>query len=995
MYELLQNGDIAPKSQRNRRKCFAVSAKIRQPPPQSGVNSLLRLRLQRQSDPNQRSFNPAHFGHHGTEMGPLLIGAGHVKMTRLSKFKYAAAPLALGLALISAPSFAQDSTDEGADEGESKPIVVTGSLIARPDLTSNSPITVVSGEALQDQGAVNVEEALNQLPQVTPGLNANVNNGGNGTVSVDVRGLGPSRTLVLVNGRRMVPSNNTGVVDLNVINPLLIDRVDVVTGGASATYGSDALGGVVNFVLKKDFEGVELTSQYGVTSRGDSQLFTVGGIVGGNFADNRGNATLAVSYADRSASFQSERAWSRIDQNGGSATGIAGRLDNSFANPFATGGNRAFNADGSVRAFVNNFDLTNPATDRYNFAPVNYIQTPQKRFTITALANYDITDKINFYAEASYVQSEVKLQLAPTPATNIFVNANSPVLSASALALAAGRPNPNAPLTFRRRMVEVGPRIQTFNFDVTQVNVGIKGELFAGWNYDLYYARGRVDSAQGLQNDVSRSRLTSGLNGCPTGSPAGCVVVDAFGPGRISPTAANYIRIASAVDQFAFNRDNIVGVVNGSLGSLPGGDIGAAFGVEYRKDGSDFIPSDPAQRGDLTGFNAVKPIKGSFDTKEVFGEVRLPVVDMLAIDLKGRYSDYSTVGGNFTWSVGGEFKPIDDIRVRATYSQANRAPSVFELFQAGDQGFPAVVDPCFRGQPGGVNPAPSAGVAAICVLQGLPNPTTNVLTQTNAQIEATFTGSTTLREEQADTLTAGIQFTPSFAPGLNLSVDYFDIKVDGYVARIAGGTQGLVSQCFAQNITTAAQLAANPYCSLLTRRPNGDLLATVPLTNELSAGVNNVLKTRGIDFTAAYDLGLGFVGLDNSKLGLSSNVTYLMNYKFNGREIAGTSDGDFGTFAKWKANTRATYSDDNWSLSLNWQYIGKVDDGGTPVKAVSYFDLNSRVSIGDNLELFGGVQNLFDKQPPAITSGFTATNTDETLYDTLGRRFFMGAKVRF
>lgn len=926
-----------------------------------------------------------------------------MKMTRLNKFKYAAAPLALGLALISSPSFAQDS-DDGEEAGEGKPIVVTGSLIARPDLTSNSPISVVSGEVLEDQGAVNVEEALNQLPQVTPGLNANVNNGGNGTVSVDVRGLGSSRTLVLVNGRRMVPSNNTGVVDLNVINPLLIDRVDVVTGGASATYGSDALGGVVNFILKNRFEGVELTSQYGVTSRGDSQIWSVGGIVGGNFADDRGNATLAVSYTERSPSFQSERAWSRIDQNGGSATGVTGRFDNLFSNPFVPGGNRAFNPDGSVRPFVNNFDLTNPATDRYNFAPVNYIQTPQKRFTITALANYDINDSINFYAEASYVQSEVKLQLAPTPATNIFVNANSPVLSPSALALAASRANPTAPLTFRRRMVEVGPRIQTFNFDVTQVNVGIKGELAAGWNYDVYYARGRVDSAQGLQNDVSRARLTSGLNGCPVGTPAGCVPVDAFGAGRITAAAANYIRIASAVDQFGFDRDNVVGVINGSLGSLPGGDIGVAFGAEYRRDASSFIPSDPAQTGDLTGFNAVKPIDGSFNTKEVFGEVRLPVMDMLSIDLKARYSDYSTVGGNFTWSVGGEFKPIDDVRFRATYSVANRAPSVFELFQAGDQGFPAVTDPCFRGQPTGTLPAPSAGVAAICVLQGLPDPRTNVLVQTNSQIEATFLGNTNLKEEQADTLTAGVQLTPSFAPGLTLSVDYFDIKVDGYVARVQGGTVGLVAACFAQNITTAAQLAADPYCSLLSRRPNGDLLARVPLTNEASAGVNNVLKTRGIDFTAAYDFGLGFVGLENSKLGLSSNVTYLMDYKFNGTEFAGFASGDFGTLPHWKANTRLTYSDDALSVSLNWQYIGKSTDtfgdiggafGTGPIKAVSYFDLNSRVNVGDNLELFGGIQNLLDKQPPSVNAGFTATNTDETLYDALGRRFFIGAKVRF
>lgn len=931
-------------------------------------------------------------------------------ITRVNKtLLESAAVLAVAVATISSgQAVAQTEANAAADSETDESIVVTGSRIARPDLKSNSPISVVTGQSLQDQGAVNVEEALNQLPQVTPGLNANVNNGGDGTVSVDVRGLGPSRTLVLVNGRRMVPSNNTGVVDLNVINPLLIERVEVVTGGASATYGSDALGGVVNFILKDKFEGIEMTGQYGLTSRGDSETWTVGGIVGGNFADSRGNATLAASYTKRGSSFQAERAWSRIDQNGGSATGVAGRLDNIFSNPFATGGNRAFNPDGSVRPFVNNFDLTDPATDRYNFAPVNYIQTPQERFTMTALANYDVSDTINVYAEGSYVSSEVKLQLAPTPATNIFVNANSPVLSASARALAAGRADPNAPLTFRRRMTEVGPRIQTYIFDVTQLNFGMKGRLFDDWNFDVYYGRGRVDSAQGLQNDVSRSRLTAGLNGCPTGSPAGCVVVDAFGAGRISTAAANYIRIASAVDQFTFDRDNVVAAANGTLGSLPGGDIGVALGVEYRRDASDFIPSDPAQTGDLTGFNAVKPVNGSFDTKEAFGEVSLPVFDMLTLAAKGRYSDYSTVGGIFTWSVESDFRPIDDVRMRATYSQANRAPSVFELFQAGDQGFFIITDPCFRGQPGGTLPAPSTRVATICALQGLPNPTTNILVQTNSQIEATLVGSTNLREETGKTLTAGIQLTPSFAPGLTLSVDYFDIKVDGYVSRIQGGTAGLVSACFGQNITTAAQLAADPFCSLLSRRPNGELLATVPLTNEASPGVNNVVKTRGIDFTATYDFGLDFLGLSNSKLGFSSNVTYLMDYKFNGTEFAGFASADFGTLPHWKGNTRLTYSDDALTLSLNWQYIGKSTDtlgdiyfdrtdpdAFAPIKAQNYFDLNARFKVGESFEFFGGVQNLFDKQPPRVNAGFANTNTDEFLYDTLGRRFFAGAKVSF
>ena len=595
--------------------------------------------------------------------------------------------------LVAMPAIAQQ-TAAAADTGEA--IIVTGSRIARPNLESVSPVAVVGVEQFREQGAVNVEAVLNQLPQLAPGLNSAVNNGGNGTATVDVRGLGPSRTLVLVNGRRIVPSNNTGVVDVNNINPQLLERVDVVTGGASSTYGSDALGGVVNFILKRNFQGIELTAQNGITERGDANQFTVGGIVGGNFADNKGNATLGVSYTDRSAAFQSDRAWSRFDQNGGSATGIAGRFDNLFNNKFSPSGNRAFNADGSVRPFINNFDLTGASgpTDRYNFAPVNYLQTPQKRLSLTALSHYEITPAINIFLDATYVNSRVDLQLAPTPATNIFVNPTSPVLSPSALALAASRPDPLAPLTFRRRMAEVGPRIQSFDFNTIQINTGINGQIWNDWKYELYYAYGRVNSAQGLQNDVSRSRLTSGLNGCPTGSPAGCISVDAFGPGRLTPAAVNYIRIASAVDQFTFDRDNVVGTLTGPLFALPAGSVDVSVGAEYRKDRSTFVPSDPAQRGDLTGFNAVKPIAGSFDTKEVFGEARVPLLantpgaQELTLELGARYSDYSSVGGLFTWKAGGTYAPIDGVRFRGVYARATRAPSVFELFQAGDQGFP-------------------------------------------------------------------------------------------------------------------------------------------------------------------------------------------------------------------------------------------------------------------------------------------------------------------
>ena len=944
-----------------------------------------------------------------------------------------------GALFAAMPAIAQSQTAAAAaaEAATGEAIVVTGSRIARANLESVSPVAVIGVEQFRDQGAVNVESVLNQLPQITPGLNANVNNGGNGTATVDVRGLGPSRTLVLVNGRRIVPSNNTGVVDVNTINPQLLERVDVVTGGASSTYGSDALGGVVNFVLKHDFQGIELTAQNGLTERGDSNSFTVGGIIGGNFADGKGNVTMGVSYTDREASFQGSREWSRIDQNGGSGTGIAGRFDAIATNPFGVSPNssRAFNVDGTTRKFINQLPDDNGGVgDRFNFAPSNYLQTPQKRLTLNALGHYEIATGVEAYAEATYVNSRVDLQLAPTPATSIFVNPKSPVLSEDARTLLAARTANDArapagfvvdPATgkfvlpgdssavFRRRMVEVGPRLNSFAFDVFQINAGLRGDVFNNWKYDVYYGYGHVGSAQGIQNDVSRQRLTAGLNGCPVGSPTGCVNVNAFGPGNISQAAANYIRIASAVDTFTFDRNNVVGTLTGPLVQLPAGSLDVSVGAEYRKDSSVFIPSDPSQRGDITGFNAAQPIKGSFDAKEVFGEVRIPVLaktpgaQELTIEAGARYSNYSTVGGNFTWKAGGSYVPIDGLRIRGVYSRATRAPSVFELFQGGDQSFPQVTDPCTQRAPnGGKRPVPSDAVAAICQLQGLPDPRITILTQINAQNEARLLGNTDLKAEKSDTFTVGAVIAPPQVPSLTFTVDYFDIKVDGYIQRVFGGAVGLTDACFKSGVTTLAQYNADPACSLIRRTASGELFQTIPLTNQSTPGINNVIKTRGIDFTAGYNLGLDFTGLTNSKLRFSANVTYLLKYQFNGVDFAGFASGDFGTLPKWKANTRVTFDNGDFSATVNWRYVGKSLDtfGDSPaadpvdfgkIKAQNYFDLSLRFRASENFEFYGGVDNLFDRQPPAVNAGFTATNTDETLYDVLGRRYFVGALIRY
>ena len=906
---------------------------------------------------------------------------------------------------LSAATAAQGQ-DQDRDAAELGTVVVTGSRIARPDLASNSPISIITEDFFAQKGTVNVEEVLNQLPQVVPGLTAQVNNGGDGTATVDLRGLGPTRTLVLINGRRFVPATNTGRTDLNAIPANLIERIEVVTGGASAVYGSDALSGVVNFILKDDYEGVEIGTRYGQSAQGDADTFDVHALLGGNFADDRGNATVAATYYERDPLFQDAREHSAIDlQGNGSATGIAGRLDNSPFNPYGAFGtapansNYAFNQDGTPRRFVNAMPETNGGVgDRYNFAPINYLQTPQKRYTLDAFLKYDVGASVQAYAELYYIKNRAKANLAPTPATNLVLPVTNPLLTQETRDLLATRADPNAPAIFRRRMVEFGERIADANFDTSQVIMGLNGDIGQDWGWDLFYSYGRTGESIGILGDISETRLNASLAGCPTGAGTvpDCRVVDFFGPNKITPEDVDFLRIPSAVDTFVFERQNVQGTVNGTLFEMPAGNLGAAFGFEYREDSSDFVPSDSSQRGDLSGFNALSPIAGSFDVKEIYAEFNVPLLKevpgfhTLTIEAAGRYSDYSSVGALTTYKAGLEWKPISQLKFRSTFANANRAPSVFELFQAGDQSFPTVTDPCALADAANQPQAVPDSVAAVCRLSGLPGDG-RYPAQANSQVQAQLVGNSALSEESSDTVTFGVVWQPEYIKNLSATVDYYDIKVDGFVARLSGGAVAQVEQCFNSGIATAADYASDENCQFIARNPSGELLITQPLVN------TGTLTTKGFDVALQYAFGLP------SELGRMSvrvDANMLDEFNLDGEEYSGLSSGDFGTLPELRTNMRLVYDIGAFQTSLNWQRIGAVDerpgDGGdTHIDAWNYFDLFTRYTFAEKFTLSAGVSNLLDEDPPVILTGFTNTNTDNTTYDGIGRRYFMGLKVGF
>jgi len=917
--------------------------------------------------------------------------------------------------LVALPAFAQDQAAAVSDET----IVVTGTRIQRRDYEATSPIATVSAEAIQATGELNTEAVLNTLPQVVPGFTAFSNNPADGTATVDLRGIGPTRTLVLVNGRRLNPSVNDGTVDLNNVPSRLIKRVEVVTGGASAVYGSDALAGVVNFVLDDSFQGIDLGSQLSQSSQSDGRERQLDLLVGGNFADDRGNMVAYASWYDREQVLQAARDYTRNNfatnpGARGSSIGVAGRFDPLASDPFATGGPQVVNPDGSVRDFISlmpeaNDGLAPPGVgDRYNFNPVNNLQTPAERVTIGALGHLDLSNSVRAYTELLYVDSKNSQQLAPTPAQGLTVSPTSPLLSDDVRELLAGRVNavtglpsdPNLPAIFRRRMLEVGPREQDNRSKLQQITLGFKGDLpIQGWKFDAYYQYGRTEFTNFTKNDVSRSRLEAAINGCPAAFAQfvpGCVPADIFGANTMSQAAVDFVRL-NFTDQLNFERQLVDASINGNLFKLPAGDVGFALGAEWRQDSSDYTPDQSKDRGDILGFNAQHPINGSFDVRELFTELLFPLASeqsfakKLDLSLGARVSDYSTVGNVTSYKAGLTWAPTQAVSFRTMFQAATRAPSVFELFQAGDQGFPFYSDPCAE--------ATDPATVAFCRKQGIPNPANFI--QNNQQVETSFFGNPDLKEESSDTVTAGFVVRPQAIETLQLSMDYWHIKVKDFVNYLQGGAQGVINACFASgDLTSPACFSQQLNAPLIFRDATGELKVNVPTVN------SSRLTTSGVDLQLDYGIPFGFAG-GRDRLNVNLLVSWLHNYVLDDIDYAGTS-GAYnigGSWPRYKANARFMYGWGPVDVSLNVQYIdamlnqGRIaafEDPNTYASpsARVYEDLSANWHATERVDVALGVRNLTNRKPPQFDNGVDQ-NTDPSTYDVLGRAYFGSFRVKF
>jgi outer membrane receptor protein involved in Fe transport len=921
-------------------------------------------------------------------------------------------------------------------------VVVTGSRLVRRDLDAPSPVVVISDAQLRTAGNVTVEETLNEMPQLASDNTSSVNSGGgSGILTADLRGLDAVRTLVLVNGRRFTPADSRGLTDLSSIPDALVDRVEIMTGGASAVYGSDAVAGAVNFRLKDDFEGLEFGYYLGETDEGDGTTQKFDLTIGGNFADDRGNAVVSASYTDRGEIMFADRAYSAVslfESGGGLIPGGSGNIpgtqltlsgnalaalnglsfDPTTACPGAIGGVR-FGEQGVVLPFCD-------PEDRYNFAPDNYLLRPLERIQISALGHFDINDNVTAYTELFYMNNRNEWQQAPNagglqtsgaPLGEYLIPeyATNPILFDATRQFLIDNPatfDPDGDGTAviqgtGRRSEETSPRNYKYDRNSFSTLVGLKGDFDLGdktWSWDTFFQYQYAKTDEDIAGQHSNLRLS--LGSAVTVDPAapggvrctqefiGCVPVNFLGINSISPEAAAFISPNHGVTD-VLERQVFGGFIAGELFDLPAGPIAAGIGFESRKDSYDFRPDTAAQGGEFG--DPQPPIDESIDVTEFFAEARIPILEGMGIakylgaELAVRASDYSTIGNVTTWKAGLEWAPIDSLRIRTMFNQAVRSPNLSELYSAVGIGFTGGDDLC------DIDFNPSAAAQAECVLQGVAQADIPTFQHLNVGYGVRSGGNPNLYEESADTFTFGFVYSPNFVQGLNITVDYYDIEITDAVNQLTA--QEVVNDCFrADNLNHSSAT-----CQAIVRFGNGQ----IDYVDARSLNVASITAS-GIDLQVDY-------GMDIFN-GAALNFSFLASFPSENKKVAqpglpgqdclgifGGSCSSFNNFIQpdFKSIFSTGYTVGDFSGRLQWRYISdvKLAPGATnPVKtgdAVNYLDLSAEYTFGDHYVLFAGIDNITDEEPPIF--GFSIAgdaNVDISLYDVLGRRFFAGFRIR-
>jgi outer membrane receptor protein involved in Fe transport len=1014
-------------------------------------------------------------------------------------------------------------------------IVVTGTRINRPNLTSSVPITTLGIQELTSGGNVSLGDQLNQLPQLRQTFSqANSTRfiGTSGINALDLRGIGNARTLVLANGRRQVTAT-PGIerVDVNTIPTDLVERVDIVTGGNSAVYGSDAVAGVVNFVLKRNFSGIRVRAQGGISSRGDRGSYFVSVTAGQNFAGGRGNIAVAAEYAkqdtlyftqrDEQTGAYSGRTQYNLYENTGpnlnpsagplhgsepsTGNGIPDRVlltgvrNNSIsegglftascptaaatgesaaafaarraaacsgianpgsANPLAQFG-RTYVFDNAGNLIPNPCieDLRGPSGGNSTncrgglgstLRLTGMLQPGLERKAVNLLAHFDVTDAFQPFIEAKFVRIDANQEGQPTFFTNTF-RLDNPFLSPQARASLTAALAPGATtFTAQRFNIDFGGRGELHKRETYSIVGGVSGTFNGDWKYEASVNYGHLWTYYETQGNLLRARYANAIDAARNAQgqivcrinlttvvdPA-CVPVNLFGEGQVSQAALNYFGYTSSRVQRASLLD-AQAYVSGDLSQLfelPGGPIAFVIGSEIRRETS-FAAYDPTTSSTACGvsgctfLNIIPDFRPpALVVKEVFGEVRIPLLkDMpffkeLSIDGAGRYSHYNIgqTGGVFAWNVNGTWAPVSDLRFRAGYARAIRAPTQSDLYAPQSQTFlNTFTDPCgqqnINNNPNRVKNCAAAGVPTTQTFNGTTEPFTNRIASGIVGVNA---GNPLLREERSSSLTVGGVFQPRWIPGFSLTVDYYHIKLKNAINAI--GPQAIINQCYDN-----PSGINNPYCAVIFRNANGTFAGqgnvihgggTVNLTPTGNSFVNGPfnyasLDVSGIDFDLAYrhrisnDVRLNLRAILTHTF-KKNNYTDITNPAFYDRQLSEL--GDPAWQGQFSANVE--YGIFNFGYRMRWlgrQIVGPVDyetffsvQGRPPLDPDAYpvawyantFYHDFRLDIAPNnrFKFYLGVDNAFDKLPPRDLVGNEGGNP----YDPVGRFFYAGVEVKF
>lgn len=924
----------------------------------------------------------------------LDISKGVVKMADQKLFNkrayvgVAALALAAGLS-CAAPATAQSTatpplgaaapTDgaDSKDDSDSTAIVVTGSRVDRKGFQAPTPVTVLGADDIRLGARANIALLLNDQPAfrgtTTPTTTpANTNSG---TSIVDLRGLGTRRTLTLLNSRRFI-----GSFDLNSVPIGLIKRVEVVTGGASADWGSGAVAGVVNLILDDELKGVTLTADTGISTRGDAGRYNVNATFGTGFADDRGHISLAGGYFKDNGAFD-RNSGTRPNLDSTLFTGPTGvvTLQNDVnlitstpggyarTGPFA---GRTFNPDGTLGSptlgAISNATQTIGGSNR-NVTDYYAVSSPYERYNAYGRATYEFSRAAKLWVDVNFNRVTSKFGFFPENVAVTIQRDNaylSPALRTQ-LGTATG-------FTLGRLLDDVGPD-NYFSFayvrDSLDIGFGIDGELGGSWKYSIYFDHGRFVSDETPTNQ----RITANFNNAvdavispTTGQPicrialtvpsTTCQPINLLGSRNISAAGVAYA--FGDARQRLVNELDAGGVsLRGNLFSTWAGPVSVAAGFEARREGTRTTFIDSISPTRAFSLDNRFPLDGAFDVKEGFAEAVVPIINAegsIVVELNGagRYSDYSTSGGIWSWKFGGTARLFDDLRLRSVYSRDIRSPAISELFAIQSINIPTVIDPFRNNQ---------------------------------AVLVTRFTGGNpNLRPEIASTLSFGGSYAPHYVPGLNISVDYYDIDIKDVIGTISA--QDAINRCFA---------GFQPACDTIVRDSTGTITTLFGTQVNLAQ-----YRTSGIDFDLAYRLPLSTLGGGSSNaLRFRLLATYVDRLIINDGVNTFNRAGDVGdnagfTTPQWKATGSIGYESPSFLADMRIRYVG----GGrfnsvqpivnNMVDSRTYFDFNVQVNVSKQFSLFGAVTNAFDREPPFVT--FTSA-----IYDVIGRYVSGGVKLRF